>query len=235
MLLLTSLTGPPQPWPLGLSWEENQILKLKILLQLAPVSPESPPCSSWLVNYPSTAMWGISPQTNLLADVNFNSEPSADEAVNILLICPSDPRSVIATIAEESTKRSDSPTELRFYIVEERLEILARHFLLLQIFFDESVPIRQRAVMYLEVFGNSLIQERTASYLVEKAKGLVDFVLDGKEQACTDGMFDLSLLKHKELDGLADIFASWHKSKDSKLQETRDEVLRNFYADRYDW
>jgi len=182
-------------------------------------------------------MWGISPHVDLLSGVS----PDTSDAVNILLICPSDPRSAIATIAEARAKRiNESPdassnhTKLRFYIVEESLEVLARHFLLLHIFYDEKLPIRQRASLYLEVLSNSLVQEKTATYLEEKGKFLVDFVLDGKS-SCMENIFDLSLLKQIELDGLADVFASWKRSNESNLKEMRDGILRNFYADRYDW
>ena len=110
-------------------------------------------------------MWGISPHVDLLSGEN----PETSNVVNILLLCPSDPRSVIATIAEASTKinasklLSSNRPELRFYIVEERLEVLARHFLLLHIFFDDNVPIRKRAALYLEVFGKSYLSSLHAS------------------------------------------------------------------------
>ena len=80
-----------------------------------------------------------------------------------------------------------------------------------------------------------MIQEKTAAYLEAKGTALVDFILDGKEQAGMESMFDMSLLKQRERDGLADVFASWHSSKESNLKEMRDEILRSFYADRYDW
>ena len=177
-------------------------------------------------------MWGISPQTNLVSGID---PVSPDDAINILLLCPSDPRSIIATNADARVKGGVS--ELRFYILEENLEALARHFLLLHVFFDESIPIRKRATLYLEIFGNTLVQEKTARYVEETGKSLEDFVLDGKELSGTEDMFDLSLLKQRELDGLADIFASWKQSMEgsSSLIETRDELLRQLYGDRYDW
>mmetsp|Transcript_4431 Transcript_4431/g.9934 ORF Transcript_4431/g.9934 Transcript_4431/m.9934 type:complete len:340 (+) Transcript_4431:545-1564(+) len=49
-----------------------------------------------------------------------------------------------------------------------------------------------------------------------------------------ENMFDLSLLKQRCLDDLADVFASWCASKESDMKESRDDILRSFYADRYD-
>ena len=80
------------------------------------------------------------------------------------------------------------------------------------------------------VLGNSSIQEKTAAYLEDKGKALVDLVLDGNEQAGLENMFDLSLLKQRELDGLADIFATWHASKETNLKEMRDKILCSFYG-----
>ncbi len=99
-------------------------------------------------------MWGISPHTNLLS----GGKSETSDTVEILLLCPSDPRSIIATIAEASAKGDasalrESALELRFYVVEEDPGALARHFLLLHIFFDENLTIGQRAALYLEVFG----------------------------------------------------------------------------------
>ncbi|KAL7549250.1 hypothetical protein ACHAWF_012514 [Thalassiosira exigua] len=213
---------------------EGEIFKFRILLRSQDTETKRVSLASFSSLGPRS-MWGISPQTNLLPSTR---RDETSDVVNILLLSPSDPRSVLETIAEASTKNADSskntPVELRFYVVEERPEVLARHFLLLHILYDRTVPVRQRAALYLEVFGNASVRDKTAAYLEEKGKALVDLVLDGKEQQGMEDMLDLSLLKQRELDDLADVFASWRTSQESDLREMRDEVLRSFYRDRYD-
>lgn len=40
------------------------------------------------------------------------------------------------------------------------MEVLARHLLLLLVTHDWALPLRRRAHLYLEVFGNALVQVR---------------------------------------------------------------------------
>ena len=54
------------------------------------------------------------------------------------------------------------------------METLARHFLLLVNVFDWEIPIRQRATLFLEIFGNTLLQERTSRYIERKGKELIE-------------------------------------------------------------
>lgn len=182
--------------------------------------------------------WGLSPQTNLLSGKQHQSNE-----VNILLLCPGDPRSILKTLADAVIERgslddgADSYSQsqhLRFHIVEEHTEILARHFLLLHTFFDESVPIKQRSVMYLEIFGNSMITDKASAYVEEKGKSLVELVLDEKEQLGLEGIFDLSLLKQREKDDLASVFESFGAPSHCDLMEERSYILRSYYGDRYD-
>ena len=48
----------------------------------------------------------------------------------------------------------------QFYIFDKPVEVLARHLLLTSIAFEWELPVRQRSTLYLEVFGNCLVQVR---------------------------------------------------------------------------
>lgn len=173
-------------------------------------------------------MWGISQATDLLSN---RHEPTNDE-INILLICPRDPRSILKTIANALVH---NPSErIRFYVVEEHAHVLARHVLLLHAFFDESMPVRQRVQMYLEIFGNEKVTEKSANYVKEKARHLMDLVLDEKHLEGTEDVFDLSLLKQRDRDDLVSVFDSWRRSTTSESNDARDKLLRRFYGNRYD-
>ncbi|KAL7517515.1 hypothetical protein ACHAWX_002434 [Stephanocyclus meneghinianus] len=173
-------------------------------------------------------MWGISQATDLLSN---RHEPTNDE-INILLICPRDPRSILKTIANALVH---NPSErIRFYVVEEHAHVLARHVLLLHAFFDESMPVRQRVQMYLEIFGNEKVTEKSANYVKEKARHLMDLVLDEKHVEGMEDVFDLSLLKQRDRDDLVSVFESWRRSTTSESNDARDKLLRRFYGNRYD-
>lgn len=183
-------------------------------------------------------MWGISPASNLLGDSILVEEEGSKstDTINILLLCPSDPRSIIKTIAKASVKASRQKMPmLNFFVFEEVHEVLARHFLLLSILLDQAVPMRQRAVIFLEVFGNLMIQDKTALHIEEKGKCLAQMVLVGCDERVLGGeIFNLSLLKQRDLDELGSIFEFWTTSGEHNLKDKRDRILRSFYGARYD-
>lgn len=47
---------------------------------------------------------------------------------------------------------------LQLYLWERQPEVLARHVLLLRVALDCELPLRQRANVFLEIFGNTLVQ-----------------------------------------------------------------------------
>mmetsp|Transcript_9581 Transcript_9581/g.20365 ORF Transcript_9581/g.20365 Transcript_9581/m.20365 type:complete len:312 (+) Transcript_9581:78-1013(+) len=182
-------------------------------------------------------MWGISPASDMLGDSILVEEEGSKstDTINILLLCPSDPRSIIKTIAKASVKASRQKMPmLNFFVFEEIHEVLARHFLLLSILFDQAIPMRQRAVIFLEVFGNLMIQDKTALHIEEKGKCLARMVLDGCNKWGLEEIFNLSLLKQRDLDELGSIFEFWTTSGEHNLKDKRDRILRSFYGARYD-
>jgi len=122
--------------------------------------------------------------------------------------------------------------QIHFFVVENQLEVLARHLLLLQIVFDWELPIRQRASVFLEVFGNTLIQERTERYIHRLGQELVSLVCNG--QGGLADLVDLSDLKYRERDELVDIFHSWNPAVAYDAVGLRDHRLRAHFGSRYD-
>ena len=128
-------------------------------------------------------MWGFSPAKNLLKSDHVPSSLkqkqchySFDEKpINILLLNPCDIRHIIKTMSEiEDINENVKVRPVHFYLVENCAEVLARDLLLLQIFLDFKVPIRQRATLFLEIFGNVLVQEKTEAYIENTGRTLID-------------------------------------------------------------
>ena len=63
--------------------------------------------------------------------------------------------------------------------------------------------------IFLEVFGNALVQERTAKYIEKKSKQLIKLVCDG--EGVLGDMFDFSLLKYRERDELESALKRWRQ------------------------
>ena len=177
-------------------------------------------------------MWGFSTTKDLLtlSKENINQKED-DEPIHILLLNTSDPRHIFSTIS----KNQFNNRPLYFYILESPIEATARQLLLLYIFMDVEISIRNRAALFLEVFGNCLIKERTEDYIEKVGKCLTEMMHDTQEENGLGSMIDFSLLKFKERDALEVVFKSWRKSVDFDVINYRDYRLRGHFRDRYDW
>lgn len=51
------------------------------------------------------------------------------------------------------------------YVYEEEPEVLARHMLLIHVLLDASLTSKERVETLLELHGNALLRQKTASYL----------------------------------------------------------------------
>ena len=180
--------------------------------------------------------WGYGPSKDLVEFCSYSNKESEVDAINILLVHPCDPRHIIHTISRQCVRGSKgSDSRIRFYVLEPQVEILARAMVLLYIFFEKEIPIRHRAALFLEVFGNTLIQEKTESTLQEIGKKLIEVVYGDKCGGSLGDILDLTSLKHRDRDLLVDTFRSLGKDVTFDIATLRDHRLRGYYQDRYDW
>lgn len=186
-----------------------------------------------LMSLGTVHMWGFSPAFDLHQHVQRQKEGT--EPLNLLLLGPSDVRHVLQTIA--SRRRYDEGDDelrpLNIYIYETHIEVLARHLLLLRVALDWKLPLRQRCNAFLEIFGNARVQERTSAYIEEKARELIDLMHN--EEGFLADFLDLSHLKMKERDGLVEAFQSWFQSVPFNMERLRDQRLRHYFEERYDF
>ena len=187
-------------------------------------------------------MWGSSPAVDLLASFRHDNgqdggsamasgagEVGAAAPLRVLVSSPSDIRHVLASI---SRRRRRSVHAVEFYVLERVPEVLARHLLLLQVACDWELPVRQRATVFLEIFGNSQVQERTQRYIHRLGEELVQLVCD--QSGALEDFTDLSGLKYRERDRLVDVFRSWSPEVPYDVVGLRDYRLRSLFAERYD-
>jgi len=174
-------------------------------------------------------MWGISPVTDLQESKAQGVTDEGVEPLNILVAEPGDIRHVVKTL---SARRRHSKRPLHFYVFEKHPECIARHLLLLQTLHDWELPIRQRCNVWLEIYGNCLVQERTSKYIAHKGLELIQLICN--ESGAMRDLVDLGLLKFKQRDELEDAFKQWSESVPFDLTALRDARLRRMYGQRYD-
>ena len=112
---------------------------------------------------------------------------------------------------------------IHFYILEHPIQVLARDLLMLEVIMDFEVPIRQRANVFLEIYGNALVQERTARYIEQIGQKLRGVVADG---ASTLGVISLEHMKYRERDVLESVFKSYMRNDTFDMKHLRDHRLR---------
>ena len=174
--------------------------------------------------------WGLSATFDMV-DAIENScalDESCDEPLNILLVNPGDIRHIIYTL---SRKRRHHRRPVHFYLLESPCEVLARDILLLEVFLDFEVPIRQRANIFLEIYGNALVQERTARYIDQMGQKLRALCTGG---ASSLDLLDLSHMRYRERDALEDTFKSYSRRCPCNMSSLREHRMRGYYEERYD-
>ena len=125
-------------------------------------------------------------------------------------------------------------SEVTVCLYEPKAEALARGMLLTLILTDAQITIRERAELFLEVYGNSLVRDRTAEYISDQAALLIDVVTNHHPVPWLASLFDLSALKFKERDALCDVFQAWRVAVPFDTAHLRDQRLRYYYKERYD-
>lgn len=178
--------------------------------------------------------WGLSSSVDLVeayCHAKKLDKLSSSDPFRILLCEPGDIRHVLTLIARRRRNGGIS-APIEIYILENTIEVLAREILLLELLFDFEIPIRQRAVIFLEIFGNSKVQERTSRYMEVLGYDLRQYFAHGTGRL--ENILDLSLLRFRDRDRLEDCFKGYHHNTVFDIDSYRDHRLRGLYGDRYD-
>ena len=178
----------------------------------------------------TAVFWGCTPALDMQSapgSVTGAAEPG--EPLRILVAGEGDARNILKTIARH---RRHTGRKLEFYVLEHQLEHTARQMLLFHIAMDGSLQLRERELLFLEVFGNCLLRGKTADYVEAAAAEMIALVTaDGSKW---DGVLRVDSMKHKERDELEDVFKAWRQSVPFDIEHYRDERLRVLYGKRYD-
>uniref|UniRef100_H2YJB7 Dynein axonemal assembly factor 3 n=1 Tax=Ciona savignyi TaxID=51511 RepID=H2YJB7_CIOSA len=188
-------------------------------------------------------MWGFSPALDLQKDLCDceclsdapKEEGEALEVVNILLIGCGDCRHILQTMARRKRHRK---RKVHIYVVENNLELLGRHLLLLTLALEPShrMGLQEKVELFAELYGNSMIRQQTVQYLQEKANLFIEMITDLDYFDERMPSIDLSQLKYKERDYLEGIFKFWREPNPRyfNISTVWDNRLRQYLGTRYD-
>lgn len=192
--------------------------------------------------------WGFSPSLDLLdllhqhAWPEFAPDDQNDNYINILLMCAGDQRHILASLQSKQRLFEGKKVKVRFYVLEKMLELYARHMLLTSVAIEHSsrTSLQEKTELFLDIYANLLVRSHTSQHVRRRANELIRLITDLNAIAKTPlNVFDLSLLKYKEIDYLESVFKYWRADEAdtkwsfpaSKCWDTR---LRAYFGPRYD-
>jgi len=74
---------------------------------------------------------------------------------------------------------------------------------------EVHLPIKERVDLFLEVYGNSLVRERSEVQIDEYAKELINVLTEHRATAGVKDIMDFSNLKFKQRDDVEEVLRTW--------------------------
>ena len=95
---------------------------------------------------------------------------------------------------------------------------------------------RERQEMFLDLYGNSMIRDKTSAYLDQITKELIQLVTeDSRCKSVLTSLVNLDNLRFKDRDDMEEILLTYYKKVPFDMEKLRDQRLRHHFAERYDF
>ena len=119
---------------------------------------------------------------------------------------------------------------------DKQLENLARALLFLTLICETSLSKRERMELFLDLYANAMIRDKTDGYLQGVVNELIQLVTeDDRCNSVLKELVNFDQLKFKDRDEIEDIFSSWYSNHNYDIEKLRDQRLRAHFKERYDF
>jgi hypothetical protein len=111
------------------------------------------------------SFYGLTPSLDFFRQTSI--DPAKDEAeLNVLLSECADLRHVLKSLSDHlSSKQKPRDHKLNIYIHEKNLECIARDLLFLTLICETSYSRRERMELFMDLYANTMLREKTNAYL----------------------------------------------------------------------
>jgi len=110
--------------------------------------------------------YGFTPSIDAFADSNLMPVVKADEReINILMSENGDIRHILKTLSDLLPLEKKREHPINIYFHERNPENHARAILLLTVICETEISIRERMELFLDLYANCMIRERTNAFL----------------------------------------------------------------------
>lgn len=175
---------------------------------------------------------------------NLNTPDNAENAanhkeLNVLLSECGDLRHILKTLCDalplSNLAGGKRANRLNIWIHEKNLENLGRALLFLTLFCETGMSKRERLEIYLDLYANALIRDKSDAYMQGVLSELIQLVCDDDRcPSVIKPIVHLDSLRFKERDGLEDVISSYYNVHPFDMEVHRDNRLRGHFKDRYD-
>ncbi|KAF8566820.1 hypothetical protein P879_04663 [Paragonimus westermani] len=196
----------------------------------------------------SVAWWGFSPAIDLIETYSGFFDSLSIDSVTVLIAGGSDSRHILQTV---SNAVGDSNLVQTYFILDSALEVYARYMLQIYIAMEQEdrFNLQEKTELFLELFGNTMIREFTATYLrhvaTEFIKYRIELIYVYTDYRITTSFEDstkclqfmnMMHLRFRERDVLESIFKFWREKDENifNIFKCWDYRLRRHLGTRYD-
>ena len=180
--------------------------------------------------------WGYSPAINFFNDVDVDVK-QLDKEINVLLSrTGGDARHIFKSLCDVLPLDKERTAPINLYIHENNKETIARIILFFTLFCETGMSERERMEIFLDIYGNTLVRDKTAKYVEGVTQELIQLVTeDDKCQSVLKDIVSWETMKYKDRDELEDVFSSWLPVHKFDIENLRDTRMRALYKERYDF
>ena len=130
----------------------------------------------------SIAFYGLTPSINFFESSGVDvteQDPKDDKEINVLISETGDIRHILKTLSD-IVPLSKGPRKhpLNIYIHDTQLENLARALVFLTLICEVSFAKRERMELFMDLYGNCLIREKSNAYLQSIVNELIQLVTE---------------------------------------------------------
>lgn len=183
------------------------------------------------------AFYGLSPSINFFEESKIDVVEDTGP-INVLLSQVGDIRHILKSISDvvPLTKKKKVKGKMKpqpcgprkhpinIYLHDTNYEVLGRALLLLTLICETSMSKRERMELFLDLYGNALIRDKTDTYLQGVVNELIQLVTeDDRCPSVLKEMISFEDLKYKERDELEDVISSYHAAHKFDIEKYRDD------------
>ena len=182
------------------------------------------------------AYYGLTPSINWFEQSGIDFKTEDDRELNVLLSEVGDIRHILKTLAD-NLPLPNGPRQhtLNIYLHDKQMEILARALLFLTLFCETGYAKRERMELFMDLYGNCKIRDKTDAYLQGVVNELIQLVTEDERcQSVLKQIVNFDHLKFKERDALEEVISSYYSNHGFDIESYRDQRLRGHYKERYD-